>query len=92
MNKITFRPDDGGPVDFFVLEQMTYNGKTYILVTEEEDGDADALILRDDTASAGESGEETALFSLVEDDSELAACAEAFGKLLGDDDITIETT
>ena len=90
MNKITFRPDDGGPVDFFVLEQLTYNGKTYILVTEEEDGDADALILRDDTAAAGTGGDDTAVFSLVEDDNELAACAEAFGKLLGDEDITIE--
>ena len=91
MNKITFRPDDGGPVDFFVLEQMTLNGNTYILVTAEEDGDADALILRDDTATTGGDADDTALFSLVDDDRELAACAEAFGKLLGDEDITIET-
>ena len=88
MHKVTFRPDDGGPVDFFVLAQTTLNGKTYILVTEEETGDGDALVLRDDGAGETPDGE-TVVFSLVDDDDELDACAEVFGKLLGDEDIEI---
>lgn len=88
MHKITFRPDDGAPVDFFILAQTTRNGKTYILVTDSEEGDGDALILRNDTPEQ-DTEEEDALFALVEDDEELSACAEVFGKLLGEEDIEI---
>ena len=86
MHKITFTPDEGEPVDFFVLAQTVQNGKTYILVTDSEEGDGDALILRNDTPEAEE---EEALFCLVEDDQELSLCAEVFGKLLGEEDIEI---
>lgn len=88
MHKITFRPDDGDPVDFFILAQTTRNGKAYILVTDSEEGDGDALVLRNDTPER-DTEEEEAVFSLVEDDGELSACAEIFGKLLGEEDIEI---
>lgn len=88
MHKITFRPDDGEPVDFFILAQTTHNGKTYILVTDSEQGDGDALVLRNDTPKR-ETEDEDALFCLVEDDQELSACAKIFGKLLGEEDIEI---
>ena len=88
MHKITFRPDDGAPVDFFILAQTIRNGKTYILVTDSEEGDGDALILRNDTPEQ-DAEEEEALFVLVEDDDELSACAEIFEKLLGEEDIEI---
>ena len=88
MHKITFRPEDGEPVDFFILAQTTRNGKAYILVTDSEEGDGDALVLRNDTPEKDAEGEE-ALFSLVEDDAELSACAAVFGKLLGEEDIEI---
>ena len=49
MEKITFTPDgaDGEAVDFYVLEQTRIGGVNYILVTEEEEGDGEALILKD---------------------------------------------
>ena len=49
MEKITFTPDgaDGETVDFYVLEQTRIGGVNYILVTEEEEGDGEALILKD---------------------------------------------
>lgn len=47
MEKITFRPDGEEPVDFFVLEQTRIGGINYILVTDCEEGDGEALILKD---------------------------------------------
>ena len=47
MEKITFCPEDGEAVEFFVLEQTRLGGVDYILVTDSEDEDAEALILKD---------------------------------------------
>ena len=88
MHKITFRPDDGEPVDFFILAQTTHNGKTYILVTDSREGDGDALVLRNDTPEQ-DAEDEDALFCLVDDDKELSACAKIFEQLLGEEDIEI---
>lgn len=47
MEKITFVPDGGEAVDFYVLEQTTIGGVNYILVTDaEEDEEGEAYILR----------------------------------------------
>ena len=86
MEKITFRPEGEEPVDFFVLEQTIIGAKSYILVTDVEDGDGEALILRDDS----EEGDEEASYSIVEDDKELDAVAVVFRKLLEDDDIGLD--
>ena len=43
MEKITFCPEDGEAVEFFVLEQTRLGGVDYILVTDSEDDDAEAL-------------------------------------------------
>ena len=45
LEKITFCPDGDEPVDFYVLEQTKIAGVNYILVTDFEDGDGEALIL-----------------------------------------------
>ena len=42
MEKITFCPEDGEAVEFFVLEQTRLGGVDYILVTDSEDDDAEA--------------------------------------------------
>ena len=47
MGKITFDPDGNGPVDFYVLEQTRLGGVDYLLVTDAEEGDGDAMILKD---------------------------------------------
>ena len=47
LEKITFHPDGEAPVEFFVLEQTRIGGYNYILVTDFEEGDGEALILKD---------------------------------------------
>ena len=45
LEKITFRPEGEETVEFYVLEQTRIGGHNYILVTDVEEGDGDALIL-----------------------------------------------
>ncbi len=58
-------------------------GVTYILVTDTEDEDGDALILKD----LSQDGEEEALYAIVEEDGELAAVADVFRSMMGDIDL-----
>ncbi len=86
MEKITFTPDgaDGEAVDFYVLEQTRIGGVNYILVTEEEEGDGEALILKDLSSD----GEAESIYAIVEDEKELAAIADVFSDMM--DDVTLE--
>lgn len=80
MEKITFCPDGDAPVDFYVLEQTRIGGFNYILVTDFEEGDGEALILKDISAD----GEPESVFTIVSDDVELKAVAEVFESMLDD--------
>lgn len=86
MEKITFQAVGEEPVDFYVLEQTTIAGVNYILVTEDEEGDCDALIMKD--LSASEDAE--ADYVIVEDEKELNAVAQIFENLLEDVSFTNE--
>ena len=83
LEKITFRPDDGEPVDFYVLEQTRIGGTNYILVTDVEEGDGDALILKD----MSQDGEEEGVFVIVDEDQELEAVAGVFESMMDDVDL-----
>lgn len=83
MDKITFTPQEGGAVEFYVLEQTMIGGVNYLLVTDSGEGDGDALILRD--ISAPEDVE--AVYEIVEDDGTLNAVAAVFEKIMDDVDI-----
>ncbi|GFH95562.1 hypothetical protein IMSAGC003_02112 [Lachnospiraceae bacterium] len=80
LEKVTFHPDGEAPVDFFVLEQTRIGGYSYILVTDSEDGDGEALILKDTSRD----GEEESVFVIVSDDEELRAVAGVFENMLED--------
>ena len=80
LEKITFCPDGDKPVDFYVLEQTKIAGVNYILVTDLEDGDGEALILKD--LSKPEDTE--SVYEIVSDDDELNAVAGIFEDLLED--------
>lgn len=82
LEKITFRPEDGETVDFYVLEQTRIGGSNYILVTDVEEGDGEALILKD----LSKDGEEEGVFAIVSDDEELDAVAGVFESMLDDVD------
>ena len=80
MEKIKFALSDTETVDFFVLEQTRIGGTDYIFVTDMEDGDGDALILKD--LSGPEDAE--AIYEIVSDDNEMEAVADVFEKMLDD--------
>jgi hypothetical protein len=80
LEKITFCPDGDAPVEFFVLEQTRISGVNYILVTDFEEGDGEALILKD----MSKDDESEAVYAIVSDDTELEAVAGVFEDLLED--------
>ena len=84
MEKITFRPEGEETVEFYVLEQTRIGGFNYILVTDSEEGDGEALIMKD----ISEDGEEESIFDIVTDDAELDAVAGVFSNML--DDVELE--
>ena len=80
MEKIVFRPEGEEATEFYVLEQTRIGGIDYILVTDTEEDDGEALILRD----MSRPGEAEALYEIVTDDEELKAVAGVFGNMLED--------
>ncbi|MBQ3790389.1 MAG: DUF1292 domain-containing protein [Lachnospiraceae bacterium] len=90
MDKITFRPaDDEAPVEFYVISETRFGGRTYLLVSDvdpdgEEDGEA--LILRDDS----EESDAEALFTVVEEDEEAETLMGVFSELLIDEDFELK--
>lgn len=80
MEKIIFQPDSEEAAEFYVLEQTRIGGIDYILVTDTETGDGEALILRD----MSQSGETDALYEIVTQDEELNAVAAVFENMLED--------
>ena len=78
--KIMFHPEGEEPVEFYVLEQTRIGGVDYILVTDVEEGDGEALMMKDISGD----GEEEGVFTIVSDDEELAAVAGMFENMLED--------
>jgi len=83
MEKITFTPEDGEAVEFYVLEQTRIGGEAFLLVADSADGDGEALILRD----VSDPEEPEAVYEVVEDDEKLSAVAAVFEKMMDDIDI-----
>ncbi|MBD5520101.1 MAG: DUF1292 domain-containing protein [Lachnospiraceae bacterium] len=84
MDKILFMAEDGEQVEFYVLEQTRIGGLDYILVTDTEEDDGEALILKD----ISNSDDAEALYEIVEDDKEIEAVAAVFGNMLEDVDLS----
>ena len=80
MEKITFTGDDKEVIEFYVLEQTTVGGINYILVTDSEEGDGEALILKDISGNE----DEEAVYDIVSDEEELESLAKIFENLLED--------
>ena len=83
--KITLVTDDGGAVDFYVLEETRINGMSYLLVTDAaDDEEGECYILKDLSES------DDALYEFVEDDNEIDYLFKIFSELLEDADVDIE--
>ena len=83
MEKLVFQGKDGDSAEFYVLEQTRIGGHNYILVTDVEEGDGDALILKD----MSQDGEEESIYDVVSDDEELEAVSGVFADMLEDVDL-----
>jgi len=84
VEKLIFEAGEGGPAEFYILEETKLGGVSYLLVTEEEEGDGEAFILKD--VSTPEDTE--ALYEAVEDETELGAVAAVFESILEDIEFT----
>ncbi len=83
MEKVKFMSGDVEEVEFFVLEQTKVNGRSYILVADSEQGDAECLILKD----MSKEEETESIYEVVEDDVELDAVLKVFEELMEDVEI-----
>ena len=81
MEKIKITAEDGEIIELFVIEQTRLEGINYLLVTETEDEEAEAYILKDTSDAASEE----AVYEFVEEDSELEAVGKVFSELMDDD-------
>lgn len=82
LEKIEFRTDDGENVFFYVIEQTRINGMNYILVSDTEEGEGQALILKD----LSQDGDEEGVYEIVDSDEELDAVGGVFANMLDDVD------
>lgn len=85
MEKLKFELEDGTVVEFFVEEQTKVNGVNYLLVTDSQEDEADAYILKD----VSEEKDQVANYVMVEDDVELAALSKVFQEMLEDTEIDL---
>lgn len=85
--KLVFTSEDGEEIEFFVLEETKINGKSFLLVADDNEGEeANALILVD--VSEPEASE--ACYEVVEDEEQLEALSKVFTELMDDLDIELE--
>ena len=86
MEKVIFQsPQNGEALEFYVVEQTTIAGINYLLVTEEEQGDCDAFILKE----VSEDHQTEATYEVIESEEELESISRVFGELLEEVDLTM---
>lgn len=84
--KLIFTSEDGEEIEFYILEQTQINGKNYLLVADDNEGEeANALILVD----VSEPESEEAVYDVVEDEEQLEALSKVFTELVDDLDIEL---
>jgi uncharacterized protein YrzB (UPF0473 family) len=84
--KITFTGDNGETQDFYVEEETRVAGTDYLLVSDSEDDEAEAIILKDVSDETDPEGK----YVIVDDDTEFDAIARIFEQMLDDTDLRME--
>lgn len=79
--KITFEGENGEKQDFYVEEETRVAGTDYLLVSDSDEDDAGALILKDVSRETDAEGK----YVIVDDDTEFDAIARIFQEMLDDD-------
>lgn len=82
MEKVIFTDPDTKENWILCVGRDTDQWKKFLFVTEEEDGDSEAYILKE---IADENDD--VVYEMVEDDNELAALGKVFAELIDDADI-----
>lgn len=83
MEKIIFTGNDGDAIEFYVIEKTTLGGIDYMLVTDTENEDGEAYVLKDLSKTDDAEG----IYAIVDDETELNAVGDIFASLLDDIDI-----
>ncbi len=76
---VNFTTDNGEEIPFFVVEETKIAGENYLLVTDSEDDEADAYILKEVSENTEES-----FYEMLEDDEKINAISKVFAELLDD--------
>lgn len=76
---VNFTTDNGEEIPFFVVEETKIAGENYLLVTDSEDDEADAYILKEVSKNTEES-----FYEMLEDDEKINAISKVFAELLDD--------
>ena len=87
MEKIRFVEEDGTETEFFVEEQTRMNGYNYLLVTDSQDDEAQAYILKD----LSKDTDPQASYVMVEDYREFEVISRLFADMLEDVDLETES-
>lgn len=82
MEKIRFQTDDGKMADFYVEEQTRIGGISYLLVSDSQEEEASAYILKD----VSEDTDPEACYVMVEEEEELNAVYQVFEQMMEDVD------
>lgn len=85
MESVRFTEEDGKSIDYYVLAEAKVGQFSYLLCTEEEEGDAEAFVLK---SVPEDEDEEVILYETVTDSNELATAVEALSSKL--EDVKIE--
>ena len=83
---ITLTTDDDEEIELMVIEQTMINNVNYLLVTDSEEDEADAYILKE----TGAAETEDAYYEFVEDSTELEVISKVFEQMLDDIDLKYE--
>ena len=78
MEKIIFTDENGTDKEFYIEEQTRVNGYSYLLVSDSQEDEADAYILKDLSLD----GEEQSQYVMVEEELELEAISRVFNEML----------
>lgn len=76
---VNFTADDGMEIPFFVVEETKIAGENYLLVTDSEDDEADAYILKEVSENAEEN-----FYEMLDDEEKINAISKVFAELLDD--------
>lgn len=77
-DKIILEGDQGEQLEFYAVEQTRIGGRNYLLVADGTGEDAEAVILRDDSADT----DAESVYVFVEDEQEFEAVSGIFQKML----------